>query len=340
MKALVTGGTGFVGSHLIEQLRTQGVNVRALVRPKSNAALVRSLGAHVVAGDLNDRDSLGAACRTCDVVYHAAARVEIVGTQRDFDRVTVGGTENLLRAARAEGVKRFVYISSCGVYHPRILATGREIDESTQSPEPPRWFVYGRAKYRAENLVRRFDTGNMNWVIVRLGYLYGPRNQTMRRYLESLFRMKVRVFIGDGSNEMAMLYVEDAARAVALAGSCRDAAGRILIASGNERVTQKQYFDALADGFGVSRIKGSIPYWLAYLCGWLGEYAAFGEARALFRRSAVALTGLPQKLRCPFTQDLLGWHPEVGFADGIRRAFDWYWSEYGEKPVETTARSV
>lgn len=336
MNVLVTGGTGFVGSHLIEQLRTEGMNVRALVRPGSNADLVRSLGALVVSGDLGDEDSLRAACRDCDVVYHAAARVEIVGSQRDFDRITVGGTESLLRAARAEGVKRFVYISSCGVYHPRILASGQEIDETTPSPEPPRWFVYGRAKYRAEGLLRQFEAENMDWVIVRLGYLYGPRNQTMRRYLESLFRMKVRVFIGDGSNEMAMLYVEDAARAVALAGRCPDAAGKILIAGGNERVTQRQYFDALADGFGVTRIKGSIPYWLAYLCGWLGEYAAFGEARALFRRSAVALTGLPQRLRCTYTQDLLGWQPKVSFADGMRRAFDWYWAEFGEKQIESS----
>ncbi|MCZ6698434.1 MAG: NAD-dependent epimerase/dehydratase family protein [Planctomycetota bacterium] len=335
MNVLVTGGTGFVGSHLIEQLLTTGVNVRALVRPGSNAAMVRSLGARVVTGDLNDAEALGAACRDCDVVYHAAARVEIVGSQKDFDRVTVGGTENLLRAGRAEGVDRFVYISSCGIYHPKLLATGKEIDETTTSPEPPRWFVYGRAKYRAENLVREFDTGKMEWVIVRLGYLYGPRNQTMQRYLERLFlRMRFRAFIGDGSNEMAMLYVEDAARAITLAGSCPDAAGKILIAGGNERVTQKQYFDALADGFGVSRIKGTIPYWFAFLCGWLGEYAAYGEARGLFCRSAVALTGLPQKLQCRFTQDLLGWRPKVCFDDGIRRAFDWYWAEYGEKQVE------
>ncbi|MFQ5423224.1 MAG: NAD-dependent epimerase/dehydratase family protein [Phycisphaerae bacterium] len=330
MKTLVTGGTGFVGSHLIEHLHTGGDQVRALVRPGSNADFARSLGADVVTGDLDDRDSLDAACAGCDVVYHAAAKVEIVGREDDFQRTTVGGTERLVEAARTAGIRRFVYVSSCGIYHPRLLSSGRVIDESTPTPEPPRWFRYGRAKFRAENVVRRGVRPPGEWVIVRLGYLYGPRNRTMKTYLDVLFRNNIMMIIGDGCNEMALIDVGDAVRAIALAGRCPDAAGKVLIASGDERVTQRQYFDALADGFGVPRIKRSIPYRVAYLFGWLGEYIAVGPRRSLVRRSAVVLTGLPQRLRCDNTRRLLGWKPQVRFADGIRRAFDWYRSEYND----------
>lgn len=328
MKVMVTGGTGFVGSHLIEQLRQGGDDVRALVRPGSNRRLVESLGAEVSVGDLDDGASLRRACEGCEVVYHSAARVEIVGSEEQFRRTTIGGTESLVDAANDAGVKRFVYISSCGVYHPDLLAAGETIDEFTAAPEPPRWFAYGRAKYRAEKAVQERVAANREWVIVRLGYLYGPRNRTMKSYLEPLFLKNMMMIVGDGSNEMALVYVEDAVRAVARSGRCADAAGKTLIASGNERVTQRQYFDALADGFGVPRITKTVPYRVAFFIGWFCEYFAVGLRRSVVRRSAVALTGLPQRLECRYTQDLLDWKPRVRFADGMRRAFDWYGSEY------------
>lgn len=331
MKVLVTGGTGFVGSHLIRQLVEGGDEVCAIVRPGSNRAYAASLGARVVTGDLDDLDSLRAACEGCDVVYHSAARVEIVGSEEEFHRTTVAGTARLVAAAKSNNVRRFVQVSSCGVYSPALLASGQVIDESTPTGEPPRWFVYGRAKYHAENIVREKAGPEMEWVIVRLGYLYGPGNRTMHTYLRPIIDDSMMMIIGDGSNEMAMVYVEDAVRAVVLAGSCKDAAGKTLIAGGNERVTQKQYFDALADGFGVPRVSKHINYKVAFFFGWLGEkFIKSGPRQAVLRRSAIALTGLPQKVRCDYTQKLLGYTPQVAFADGMHRAFEWYHNEYGD----------
>ncbi|MBN2560552.1 MAG: NAD-dependent epimerase/dehydratase family protein [Phycisphaerae bacterium] len=330
MNALVTGGTGFVGSHLIEQLRAQGDTVRALVRPGSNRRFVKALGAEVATGDLDGLDSLRAACDGCEVVYHAAARVEIVGTEAEFHRTTVAGTARLITAAAQEGVRRFVHVSSCGVYPPALLATGQVIDESTPVTEPPAWFPYGRAKYHAERVVQEKAASEMEWVIVRLGYLYGPRNQTMHSYLEPVMRDKIMMIIGDGTNEMAMTYVEDAVRAIVLAGQCQRAAGKVLIAAGDERVTQQQYFDALADGFGLPHVRKRVSYKVAFLFGWLGELLVHsGPRKAAMRRAAIALTGLPQRLRCDYTRELLGWRPRVRFADGMRKAFDWYHAEYG-----------
>ena len=330
MLSLVTGGTGFFGSHLIEELRQRGDAVRVLVRPTSDRSLLTGLGVETVEGDLEDVASLRQACQGCEVVYHSAARVEIVGSEGDFHRTTVAGTERLLAAAAEAGVRRFVYVSSCGVYHPSLFASGREIDESTPVRLAPRWFIYGRAKYQAECLVRQSAPPAMQWVIVRLGYLFGPRNRTMHTHVEPAMRDHTMRIIGDGQNKMAFVYVRDAARAVALAGSCPEAEGEVLIAGGNERVTQQQYFDALADGFGIPRITRHIPYRIAFLCGWLGEYfIRSGPRQATIRRAAIALTGLPQHLRCDYTQKLLRWRPEVTFADGMKTAFEWYHKEYG-----------
>jgi nucleoside-diphosphate-sugar epimerase len=325
MKVLVTGGTGFVGSHLIEQLRAAGDAVRALVRLGGDRRLVASLGAEVCTGDLDDLDALRAACEGCEIVYHAAARVEIVGEDEEFHRVTVAGTARLVAAAREKKVRRFVQISSCGVFPPSLLASSRIIDETTPVTEPPAWFAYGRAKYHAERVVREKAGPDMEWVIIRLGYLYGPRNRTMRTYLATILSDSIMMIIGDGENEMALVYVEDAVRAVVLAGRCPEAASKILIAAGNERITQRQYFDALADGFGVPRITKHVPYKVAYFFGWLGEHLIRrGPRAAVLRRSAIVLTGLPQRICCDYTQRLLGWQPETPFAEGMRKAFEWY----------------
>src|SRR5437870_4095435 len=120
MKVLITGGTGFVGSHLADQLCAAGDQVRALVRPGSETSHLCSLGVELAVGSLDDEASLAKACAGCDIVHHCAARVEIVGDERDFQNTTVEGTRRLLDAAARAGVRRFVQISSCGVYHPSL----------------------------------------------------------------------------------------------------------------------------------------------------------------------------------------------------------------------------
>lgn len=330
MKAFVTGGTGFVGSHLIEELRSRGDDVRALVRSAAGVPGVESLGAQAVMGDLDDEAALRDGCAGCDVVYHSAARVEIHGDEADFNRTTVDGTRRLAQAALDSGVKRFVQVSSCGIYHPQLFAKGAVLDERTPTPMPPHWFPYGRAKLRAEEVVREVCDGRMEWVIVRLGYLYGPRNRTMKTHVEPAMRDSTMTILGKGDNEMAFVYVTDVVRALALAGRVPEAAGRVLIAAGNEHVTQQQYFDAMADGFGMPRIRRHMPYAIAYFFSWLGEYLIrSGPRRNSVRRASVALTGLPQRVDCRETQRILGWTPEVRFEEGMRRAFEWYHGEFG-----------
>ncbi len=332
MQILLTGGTGFVGGHLVRQLCGAGDRVRALLRPAADARPISTLGAEPVRGDLEDSDSLRGICDGCEIVYHAAARVDTAGTEHDFFRTTVQGTENLLTAAAAAGVRRFVYVSSCGVYHPRLFKSGLPVDEFTPTPAPPRWFRYARAKLRAEGIVQRLCPPSMEWVIIRLGYLYGPGNRAMHTHLAPALADTTMHILGDGENEIGLIYVEDAVRAVVLAGRSGAAAGRILIAGGTERITQKQYFDALTDGFGLPRVRRRMPYTIAYFFGWLGEHLIrSGPRRATLRRASVALTGLPQRISCEHTQRLLNWRPEVPFAEGIRAAFEWYEREYGSR---------
>ena len=110
--AFVTGGSGFIGGHLIRRLVRDGWTVRALARSDSSAAKVREAGAEPVTGDLDDVDAMTTGARGCEYAFHAAAALGEWGRREDFVRGNVSGTENALRACRAAGVRRFVHVGT------------------------------------------------------------------------------------------------------------------------------------------------------------------------------------------------------------------------------------
>ncbi len=176
MRILVTGASGFLGGHLVDGALRQGHQVRALVRPGSDAVRLRTLpGAEVVTGDLTDDASLRRAAEGCEAVLHSAARVVDHGSRAQFEAANVTGTLRLLAAARSAGARRFVFVSS-----PSALMRVREgdrlgIDEST--PYPRRWFnLYCETKAVAEQHVRAADTLGFTTCAVRPRGIWGPRD--------------------------------------------------------------------------------------------------------------------------------------------------------------------
>ena len=119
---LVTGGTGLLGSHIVEHLLRAGREVRALVRPNSDTEWLKNQpGVELTTGHLQDEESLIKACKGVEVVYHSAAKVGDWGPWKDYEEITIKGTDLLLKAACAAKVKRFVPISSIrGHTHPDV----------------------------------------------------------------------------------------------------------------------------------------------------------------------------------------------------------------------------
>jgi len=317
---VVTGATGMLGGHVAEALRRRGERVRAVVRPGSDAARLEGLGVEVVRADLDDAASLPAAVDGAAVVYHCAAKVGDWGPWHVFQKAIVETTGNLLVACQAAGVGRFLHVSSINVYGRFTPRPGQSITEEEPLGRDLWWWDhYCRAKIEAEGLVRAYP---LPWTVVRPSWIYGPRDRnSIPRVLKALDAGAVQM-VGDGTNKLNIVYVEDVAEGVVLAAAAPGAAGRAYNLSSSGDVTQRQFLDALTDTLGLPRITRSVPFGLAFAAGFfnelLGRTLGWKDPPGL-TRYAVALIGRPTSFSTERAARELGWSPRVHPLDGLRR---------------------
>jgi dihydroflavonol-4-reductase len=178
MKAFVTGGTGFIGGNLIRKLGERRDDVVALVRTPSKASALSGLGCVLVEGDLNDPEALASGMAGCDAVFHVAAvyKVGIRESERPaMFEANVKGTENVMDAAAAAGVKRIVYVSTIGYYGN---THGRVLDENDRRT-PGEWLTaYDETKYLAHEVVADRIRKGAPALIAMPGGVYGPGDQS------------------------------------------------------------------------------------------------------------------------------------------------------------------
>jgi nucleoside-diphosphate-sugar epimerase len=217
VSVLVTGATGFVGSHLAAHLAGRGDEVRCLVRRPAEAGWLAALGVRVVPGALDDAASLQAAVAGTDVVYHLAG-LTAAGSEAEFLAVNAEGTARLLAAAAAArpAPARFVHVSSLAAVGP--TEPGQLVTEA--SPCRP-VTAYGRSKLAGEAVVRR---SALPWTIVRPPAVYGPRDRELLRVFR-IARFGFAPVFGRGRQELSLVYVEDLAAGLAQAAAAPHAAG-------------------------------------------------------------------------------------------------------------------
>jgi 2-alkyl-3-oxoalkanoate reductase len=240
MKALVTGATGFVGSHLTEALRGRGDEVTALVRSPKKAEALGPLGVRVVAGDLDDAGALARAVEGQEVVFHVAGLVA-ARSESEFMRCNRDGTASLVRAATGAGASRFVLVSSMAAGGPAV--PGRPLTGA----EPARPVTaYGRSKLAAEAAV---TTGTLPWVIVRPPTVYGPRDREVLKVFR-MARLGVAPVFGDGSQQLSVVHGADLAKALVAAGTAPSTVGKIYYACHPEIATSAGFVRAIARAMG------------------------------------------------------------------------------------------
>jgi len=201
MKVLVTGATGFVGSNVAAALAARGDQVRVLRRATSRLDALEGVPVEFVVGDILDLDSLEAAMRGCQVVFHVAATSQYWRSGREtIYRVNVEGTRHVMQAALAAGVERVVHTSSVAAlgYAPR----GKLTDESQVFPPELSWFAYGHSKYLAELEVQKAVAQGLPAVIVNPTIVLGPRdvNFVSGSLVRASIKGQLRVVPPGGSN--------------------------------------------------------------------------------------------------------------------------------------------
>jgi 2-alkyl-3-oxoalkanoate reductase len=316
MKVLVTGATGFVGSHLAEVLRRRGDEVTALARSASKAAALAPLGVRVVPGDLHDRTALQRAAEGQDVVYHVAG-VVAARSEADFMAANRDGTRNLVEALGLTGTGRLVFVSSMAAAGPTIKGRPLRGDEA---PRPVT--AYGRSKLAAEQAV---TASALPWTIVRPPMVYGPRDQEVLKVFR-LARLGVAPVLGDGSQELSAVHGGDLAEGLIAAGTTAAAAGRTYYACHPEVFTGADMARAVGRAMGKSPAVIRVPATIGRGVLMLTEAAArlTGHTTILTADKAneffqPAWTGDPT----PLMRDT-GWQAAHDLRSGLEETYRWY----------------
>ena len=341
-RVLVTGASGFVGGHIVEACVAAGQRVRALVRPQSYLSHLRAIPEiELVHGELADAESLRAALGGIEVVHHAAARVADFGSRRDFVEANVAGTARLLDAARARGVRRFVFVSS-----PSVVMDGEDqLDIDERTPYPRRYLnLYSETKAEAERVVLAAAGPSLLTAAIRPRGVWGPRDRT--GWLPTvLARMAARRMpdLSGGRRVLASVcYCESAARACVLAAKSELAGGRAYFVADAEPLDVWAFSETLAARFGVPRIERRLsPLALSLIVSaielaWRLPALSHHRAPPLSRYSVALLTRSGTYDTRAAARDL-GFRPEVSLEEGLDRTLAWARSIGG---VEAFTRHV
>lgn len=325
IKALVTGGGGFLGRAIVEQLRARGDQVRSFSRGRYPE--LEAMGVDTVQGDLGNLPTVRAACADCDVVFHVAAKAGIWGSYKKYYQANVRGTENVIAACRDRGVGRLVYTSS-----PSVVFDGSDMEGVDESvPYPARHPTpYTSTKAAAEKLVLAANGARLGTIALRPHLIWGPRDSHIVPRIIAQGRAGKLRLIGRGDNKVDTTYIDNAAQAHLLAADALEtnphAAGRAFFISQGEPVAIRDIINGILSAGGLPPVTRRVPRLIARTAGGLFElvYILLGI------RSEPRMTRfLTDELSSSHWFDIsaarreLGYEPRVSIEEGLRRLEAW-----------------
>lgn len=257
MKVFITGGSGFVGQFLIEDLRQKGHEVFALARSQSSQDKVRQKGATPIAGDLGEAKSYQAQLKGMDAVIHVAAMIEMWGDYDLFYQINVVGTRNLVQASEAVGVKRFIYISAAAV-----VADGNPLEDIDENYQPSRLPVdnYSKTKALAEEEVLQ-SQGSMSRIVLRPPMIWGPDMRMIEEFRETIEKNGFPT-IGERDHTLATIHVQNLLEVIHQALLQPETKGVYFVTDGEKRPL-RLFMKALGQGYGLDTGDRSVPRFLA-----------------------------------------------------------------------------
>jgi len=322
VRILLTGGSGFLGSHIAEQLDGQGADVRALVRPTSDTRFLEGL-AHVtlLSGALSDKDSLLAATEGVEGIIHAAGLVK-ARRPADFYQTNEQGTANLLDAAKqnAPGIERFVLVSSLAVMGPS--EDGRPVPAGA-APNPVTH--YGRSKLAAEQAARA-EEQSLPITIIRPPMIYGPRDREVLPFFKSV-QLGVLPLTGSPSSLLSAVYAADCAAACIKALDADVPSGSTYFVEDGGLETLGGLIAHIENALDRRAwLRVPVPRFLMYGAALGSEFygRVMGRAVMLTRDKLNELLAPHWVCDSTEAQAALGWKPRTSFAEGTRLTGAWY----------------
>jgi dihydroflavonol-4-reductase len=318
MKVLVTGGTGFLGSHLIDRLlEDPETEVHALIRNPAKAPWPEGAGGvRFIPGDLHALPPLPAGL---SVVYHVAGLTKALKSS-EYYTVNQAGTASLFQAlARSGESPRVVHISSVAAGGPS--SPGRPVRED----DPPRPVSpYGLSKLRGEEEALKYKD-RLPLVILRVGAVYGPRDEDFLEYFRWL-RRGIRPRFGRGKQSLSLCYAADAVRAILLAARSAVRSGEVFNIADPEPRTWDEIGEIAARILGRKTVRVRVPSWLAFLAcaasGAVGRLRGRATALNLSKYMDMRPDGWVADSRK--AEDVLGFKTRFTLEDGLKETLDWY----------------
>lgn len=316
-RILITGASGFTGSHLARKMKEIGYHVRVLVRSGRETSFLEKMGAEIVQGDVTQKDTLWPAVQGVDTVYHLAAVYRQEGIpEKVFWEVNVKGTQNLLEVSQQAKVKRFVHCSTVGVQG--------EIKNPPATEEAPynSGDHYQTTKMEGEKLVLSyFQQGKLPVVVFRPVGIYGPGDM---RFLK-LFRNVQKPMIGSGEVLYHLTYIDDLVEGIRLVGEMPDIEGEIFTLAGPRYTTLNELYSILAEILGVRPSKIHLPVWpfmvVGAVCEWICK--PFRIQPPIYRRRLDFFLK-DRAFDISKAKERLGYSPKVDLKEGLTKTALWY----------------
>ena len=331
-RALITGATGLVGSHIVELLLRDGWLVRGLARSNASREKLRDAGAEAVTGDLLDPESLRIASSGVDVIFHTAAAITQRGGWESYRRLNVDGTRAVIEAAERSGA-RLLQLSSVAVYGSTGRYAGAGVKTSEDAPVRPlrERSYYARSKRESETMVLNAHRAGRIWAsAVRPSVIYGPRDRQFVPRLARALNLGVMPLIAGGRSTLAVVHAANVASGALLAATSDVAGGRAYNLANDYDVTVRDFFQLAGEGLGRRVRFLPVPLWSARLA--LRGFQVVDRV-SLGGKFAVASEGSLSFLSRdnPFTSDRarreLHWSPAMTHEVGVPAAFRWWIAE-------------
>ena len=318
MKAFVTGGTGFIGSHLADRLIEMNAyeEVRCLIR--SNEKWLKGKQFTRIQGDLDDLTVLRKAVQDVDVIFHIAGRVK-APTYEELKHANVDTTENLLRIAQKEGVSKVVVLSSLAAVGPS--ENGPVTEATPMNPISN----YGKSKKQMESLIHELSDGEMSITILRPPAVYGPREDQIYSFFK-MVNNRICPIIGDGQHpKISMIYVGDVINGIMKAVDQKTPGVHTYFVSGPEVYTWNQIRGTTSKVLGKKALPIYVkPKLVKSIAGTVEKAASFFGVYPVLNKEKAKELILEWTCSSEKAREELGYTPEYSLGEGISRTIHWY----------------